>query len=91
MKTRQLRPGLVPALAQIFLLRCAKAAPDAMAGCLELTGIVSGGGDGMLDWDVVSVTAAQEPFSLSIPVLPTVAGCSDELETPVSMRNLLGK
>lgn len=59
--------------------------------CLPLWGIEPGGGEGKLDYDVVSVSLAEEPFFLSNPLVPTVAGCSSGLETPVSMRNLLGE
>lgn len=59
-------------------------------GCLDLAGILSGGGDGVLDLDVVSVTVEKEPFDLSLAPLPTVAVCSAGIETPISMRNLLG-
>lgn len=59
--------------------------------CLDLAGIVRGGGDGLLDLDIVSVTVEKEPFDLSLAPIPTVAVCSGGLETPISMRNLLGE
>lgn len=59
--------------------------------CLDLAGIVSGGGDGQVDLDVVSVSVEKEPFDLSLSPIPTVATCSGGLETPISMRNLLGE
>lgn len=59
--------------------------------CLPLSGIEPGGGEGKLDYNVVSVSLAEEPFFLSNPIVPTVAGCSSGLETPISMRNLLGE
>ena len=62
---------------------------------MKLTGIVSGGGEGVLDLDVVSETLAAEPFNfISDPIsaiIPTIAGCSAGLEAPISMRNLLGE
>lgn len=61
------------------------------SGCLPLAGIVSGGGEGMLDLDAVGLTVAREPFDLALLPIPTVAICSGGLETPVSMRNLLGE
>lgn len=61
----------------------------AESACVELTGIASGGGDGTLDLDVVSVSLEKEPFALSNALITTIAGCSSGLETPVSIRNLL--
>eukprot|EP00903_Cladosiphon_okamuranus_P012371 g11596.t1 len=63
------------------------------SGCVELRGIVPGGGEGALD-----LTFLQRPESLGNPLAPldiftndfvgTVGQCSGELETPVSMRLL---
>lgn len=59
--------------------------------CIPLTGITPGGGDGVLDEDVLRVTLENEPWDLSNPLVGIVATCAGGLETPVSMRNLLGK
>lgn len=63
--------------------------------CSELTGIVSGGGSGQLDLDILNTTFQAEPFDFlddpENPIVPTVAACSSKLETPISMRNLLGE
>lgn len=59
--------------------------------CIPLTGITPGGGDGVLDEDLLRVTLEKEPWDLSNPLVGIVATCAGELETPVSMRNLLGK
>ena len=61
---------------------------------MGLTGIVSGGGEGVLDLDIVSKTVAVEPFDFTTSdpisaIVPTLAACSAELTTPVSMRHLL--
>eukprot|EP00752_Nemacystus_decipiens_P012197 g10813.t1 len=63
------------------------------ASCIELQGIVAGGGDGVLD-----LLFLEEPESLGNPLAPldiftnpfigTVAQCSSALETPVTMRLL---
>lgn len=57
---------------------------------MPLSGIVPGGGEGQLDYDVVSVSLAEEAFYITNPLVVTIAGCSSGLETPISMRNLLG-
>ena len=59
-------------------------------GCLQLEGIESGGGKGLLDLDVVNITVEKEPFDFELAPIGIVAGCSSILETPISMRNLLG-
>lgn len=58
--------------------------------CVELQGIEEGGGDGLIDLDDVRESLATEPFDLSNDIIPTVATCSLDLETPVTIRNLLG-
>lgn len=78
---------LLPAFFLVFFL-----SPSAEAcGCVELQGIESGGGEGLIDLDDVKVSLQEEPFDLSNSVLLAVVGCSGELETPISMRNLLGE
>lgn len=63
--------------------------------CVELTGIVSGGGSGKLDLDILNTTFQAESFDftddLDNPIIPTLAACSEGLETPIAMRNLLGE
>ena len=62
------------------------------ATCVELTGIVSGGGEGMLDLDVIRENFQYEIGNLSIPVVGIASVCEKTgLETPISMRNLLGQ
>lgn len=66
--------------------------------CVELAGIMSGGGlegEDVLDLNVVNRTLAAEPFDFTFApisaIIPTLAGCSSGLETPISMRNILGE
>lgn len=62
------------------------------SGCVALQGIESGG-DGLtsLDLATLQATLGLEPFDPASPIFPTVANCAGGLETPISMRTLLGK
>lgn len=62
----------------------------AAQGCIDLQGVVNGGGDGLVDLDVVEFTLEKEPFDLSVPTTLTFAKCTGGLETPISMRTVLG-
>lgn len=68
----------------------AKASPSPQQ-CVKLQGIKSGGGEGMIDLDVTKVSLKKEPFDPSNQIVTAVVRCSSGLETPVSMRNLLGE
>ncbi|CAM9509280.1 unnamed protein product, partial [Scytosiphon promiscuus] len=60
--------------------------------CVELQGIESGGnGLTSLNLTTLQETLGTEPFDISNPIIPTIAGCAGGLETPISMRSLLGK
>ena len=59
---------------------------------MELAGIVRGGGDGVLDLDVVRVNFPYEVQNLTAPILPVMSSCERSgLETPVNVRHLLGQ
>lgn len=73
----------------VRLGRLAEAAEE--MPCVPLTGMSPGGGDGVLDEDVLRITLKYEPWNLSQPLVGIVANCAAGLETPVSMRNVLGK
>lgn len=72
-----------------WLMGLAPATPA--SACIPLTGIVEGGGQDALDLSVVSASLEKEPFDLSNALILAVSGCSSGLETPISMRNLLGQ
>ena len=63
------------------------------AACVPLEGIEVGGtpAEGGLDQDVIEVALLNEAFNPSTSIIPLVAGCSAGLETPISMRVLLGE
>lgn len=61
--------------------------------CVPLEGIERGGSPdaGGLDQDVIEVALLNEAFNPFTSIIPIVAGCSADLETPISMRGLLGE
>ena len=61
--------------------------------CVPLQGIENGGtpAEGGLDLDVIRVALVDEAFNPFTSIIPIVANCAADLETPVSMRNLLGE
>lgn len=65
---------------------------ECVSGCIELQGIESEG-DGLtsLNLTILQATLGFEPFDLADPIFPTTASCAGGLETPISMRNLLGE
>lgn len=69
--------------------------PTTAPTCVPLKGIESNATGTLdpaayLDLDAIKVFLEEEPFNLDNPIIPTVAECSAGLETPISMRNLLG-
>lgn len=91
------RQSSLPRLLPVLLWSCwfgknPEAATSSSESCIPLAGVESGGGEGTLDFDIIStMLGTKDIFDLSIPILPTVAACSSDLETPISMRHLLGE
>lgn len=52
---------------------------------------INDSGDGGLDLATMQDTLGMEPFDFANPIIPTIATCAGGLETPISMRTLLGK
>lgn len=76
----------------LLTLLLAIAALGANDACVVLQGISNNSsGDGGLDLATMQDTLSMEPFDFTNPVIPTIADCSGGLETPISMRMLLGK
>lgn len=69
---------------------------DTATTCVPLQGIESNAtgtldAGAFIDLDAIMVSLAEEVFHPDNPIIPTVAGCAASLETPIAMRNLLGK
>lgn len=60
------------------------------ASCIRLTGIESGGGEGLLDLDELIGSLQNNSFSVGTGAF-AIGSCLTVLETPVSIRHLLGE
>lgn len=60
------------------------------SSCLKVTGIESGGGEGVLDLDELIGFLEINSFTVGSGP-PTISSCLAALETPVAMRQLLGE
>lgn len=83
------RPALLPSCL-VFIATLSARVSRVEASCIRLTGIESGGGEGLLDLDKLIGTLETNSFSVGSGAL-AIGSCSTALETPVAMRHLLGE
>lgn len=76
---------------RLFILFLGFVALGVGKACVLPRGITDSSGDGGLDLATIQDTLSMEPFDFTNPIISTVAACAGGLETPISMRTLLGK